>query len=88
MDKLALKNYIEQNPRLIGMRETSYPGLYVLKYKKRVFFDNVWNQFTEECRGTIVDQDFNVISRPFTKIYNYGIESKAPRLAGSTNIVA
>lgn len=88
MDKKALKHYVEQNPRLIGMRETSYPGLYVLKYKKRVFFDNMWNQFTEECRGTIVDKDFNVISRPFTKIYNLGVEARAPRMPLETPVRA
>lgn len=88
MDKSELKKYVENNPSLIGMRETSYPGLYILKYKKRVFFDDLWNQFTEECRGTIVDKDFNVISRPFTKIYNYGIEARAPRIALTTPVRA
>jgi hypothetical protein len=88
MDKNLLREFVEKNPRLVGMRETSFPGLYVLKYKKRVFFDNLWNDYLEECRGTIVDKDFNVISRPFTKIYNYGIESRAPRLAGDTEITA
>jgi hypothetical protein len=88
MDKLALKRYVEANERLIARRETSYPGLYVLKYKRRVFFDDIWNQFTEECRGTIVDADYNVVSRPFTKIFNYGIESRAPRLPLDTVIRA
>lgn len=88
MDKLALKRYVEANERLIARRETSYPGLYVLKYKRRAFFDGVWNQFTEECRGTIVDADYNVISRPFTKIFNYGIEAKAPRLPLDTVVRA
>jgi hypothetical protein len=88
MDKNEIKKYVEQNPSLIGMRETSYPGLYVLKYKKRVFYDDLWNRFTEECRGTIVDEHFNVISRPFTKIYNYGIESRAPRISLDTVVRA
>lgn len=88
MDKFALKRYVEDNSRLIARRETSYPGLYVLKYKKRVFFEGLWNQFTEECRGTVVDADYNVVSRPFTKIYNYGIEAKAPRLSLDTQIRA
>jgi hypothetical protein len=48
----------------------------------------LWNDFLEECRGTIVDEDFNVISRPFTKIYNYGIEAKAPVLAEDTKVTA
>jgi hypothetical protein len=58
----------------------------VLKYKKAVFFDNLWNDFLEECRGTIVDAEFNVVSRPFTKIYNYGIESKAPVIEDNTPV--
>ena len=63
-------------------------GIYVLKYSKSVFFDNLWNEYLEECRGTIVDEDFNVISRPFTKIYNYGIEKQAPVLAPETKVTA
>lgn len=83
-----LKQYVEENPKLVSMRETSYPGLFVLKYKKRVFFDSLWNKYLEECRGTIVDEDFNVISRPFTKCYNFGIESSAPKLPDDTLVTA
>lgn len=79
MDRLALKNFVEQNPDLVTMRESErYPGLFVLKYKRRVFFDALWNEYLEECRGTVIDRDFNVIVRPFTKIYNHGIEDRAP----------
>lgn len=89
MFKDELKNYIDKNPRLVKMREsTTYPGLYVLKYSKKCFYDDVFNRFTEECRGTIVDKDFNIISRPFTKIYNYGVEKKAPKLLPNTSIYA
>ena len=89
MNKESIKQYVENNPKLVTMRESeSHPGLYVLKYKKRVFFDSLWNDFLEECRGTIVDKDFNIISRPFTKIYNYGVESKAPVLANDVKVTA
>jgi len=75
-----LKKFIEANPKLVQMRESvRYPGLYVIKYKKRVFYDNLWNDILEECRGLVVDADFNIVSRPFTKIYNYGVEKRAPR---------
>lgn len=87
MDKKALQKYIEMNPRLIAMRSAGN-GIFVLKYKKRVFFDNLWNRFTEECRGTIVDKDMNIVSRPFTKIYNYGIEKNSPKLVPDTPVVA
>lgn len=63
-------------------------NIFVLKYSKSVFFDDLWNTYLEECRGTVVDADFNVISRPFTKIYNYGIEARAPRIALTTPVTA
>ena len=87
MDKLALKKFVEENPKLVSMRSAGN-GIFVLKYKKAVFFDNLWNDFLEECRGTIVDAEFNVVSRPFTKIYNYGIEAKAPVLSMDTVVDA
>lgn len=80
MDKQTLVDFIEANPKLVQMRESvRYPGLFVIKYKKRVFYDNLWNDILEECRGLVVDADFNIVSRPFTKIYNYGVEKRAPK---------
>jgi len=87
MFKYELKKFVEDNPRLVTVRSAG-DGIFVLKYKKRVFFDALWNDYLEECRGTIVDKDFNVISRPFTKIYNYGVEEKAPNLPGDTKLTA
>lgn len=87
MDQLALKKFVEDNPKLVSMKPAG-EGIFVLKYKKRVFYDNLWNDYLEECRGTIVDADFNVVSRPFTKIYNYGIEAKAPVLDPGTLVTA
>lgn len=89
MNKDALQQFVKDNPSLVTMREsTDYPGLYVLKYTRRVFYDALWNDFLEECRGTVVDKDFNVIVRPFQKIYNYGIEEKAPVLSDDTEVTA
>ena len=79
MDRESIKRFVEGNPKLVKMRASEkYPGLYVLKYSKKVFYDDLWNDVLEECRGTVIDKDFNVIARPFTKIYNYGIEKNAP----------
>lgn len=84
-----LKQYVMDNPRLVKARESSkYPSLYVLKYSKHVFFKNSWNDYLEECRGVVVDKDFNLISYPFTKIYNYGIESRAPKIKADTKVTA
>jgi len=86
MFKDKLKNYVETS-NLVNMKSAG-DGIYVLKYKKKVFYDNLWNEYIAECRGSIVDQDFNLIAYPFTKIYNYGIEKSAPVLSDDTEVVA
>ena len=87
MNQTDLKEFVLANPKLVSMKPAG-EGIFVLKYSKRVFYDNLWNDFLEECRGTIVDADFNVVSRPFTKIYNYGVEAKAPVLSDNTLVTA
>jgi hypothetical protein len=86
MFKDELKKYVETSG-LVNMKPAG-DGIYVLKYKKKVFYDNLWNDYIAECRGTIVDKDFNLVSYPFTKIYNYGIEKSAPVLADDTEVTA
>ena len=86
MFKDKLKEYVNSSG-LVNMKECG-PDIYVLKYKKTVFYDDLWNDFLEQCRGTIVDSDFNVVQRPFTKIYNYGVEEKAPVLADDVEVTA
>jgi len=86
MFKDELKTYVETSG-LVNMKEAG-DGLFVLKYKKKVFYDNLWNDYIAECRGTIVDKDFNLVTYPFTKIYNYGIEKEAPVLSDDTQVTA
>jgi len=81
-------NWVQANPSLVDVKATSNPDLFVLKYKRKVFYDGLWNRFLEDCRGTIVDKDWNIVSLPFRKIYNYGIEKEAPKLTDDTKIVA
>lgn len=87
MNKEDLKQFVKDNPKLVSMKSAG-DDIFVLKYSKRVFYDNLWNDYLEECRGTIVDADFNVVSRPFTKIYNYEVEVKAPVLDDDTVVTA
>lgn len=89
MNKNDLKKFVEQNPKLVTMKEsTRYPGLFVLKYKNSVFYDNLWNDYLECCRGSVVDKDFNPVSLPFQKIYNYAIESRAPKFQSNEQVMA
>jgi hypothetical protein len=86
MLKNELKEYVESS-NLVNMRECG-DGIYVLKYRKKVFYDNLWNKYIAECRGSIVDKDFNLVAYPFTKIYNYGIEKEAPKVADDARVTA
>lgn len=89
MKKEDIKKFVEENPKLVTMKEsTTYPGLFVLKYHRQVFFKNLWNDFLENCRGTVVDRDFNVITRSPTKIYNFRVEDKAPVLDDNVQVTA
>ena len=86
MFKDELKEYVATSG-LVNMKSAG-DGIFVLKYKKKVFYDNLWNEYIAECRGSIVDADFNLVAYPFTKIYNYGIEKEAPVLSDDTEVLA
>lgn len=58
---------------LIQRKESKrYPGLFVKKYSKKVFFDALWHTDDAllEARGHVEDADGNIVVRPFTKIFN------------------
>ena len=82
-----LKEYVNSHPKLVTKKPAG-DGIFILKYKNTVFFKNSFNQFLEECRGTIVDEDFNLVSYPLPKLYNYGIESRAPRIPLDSTVTA
>lgn len=68
-----LRKFVEENPKLVTRREsTRYPGLFVIKYTRKVFYDALWNDTLEECRGLVLDKDWNTVVMPFRKIYNRG----------------
>jgi hypothetical protein len=81
-----LKQYVSDNPKLVSMKPAG-DGIFVLKYRKKVFYDNLWDEYLEHCRGSVIDKDFNLISYPFQKIYNYGIEKEAPVFSEIDTIV-
>lgn len=44
-------------------------GLIVLNYDQ---INSPKNEITNECRGLILDKDFNIVSRSFDRFFNYG----------------
>lgn len=69
---------IEDHKSLVRIRKTSDPDLFVLKYSSRCFYEGIWDDFLRECRGLIVDKDYNLVQYPFTKIFNFRKEAGAP----------
>lgn len=79
MNSESLKNFVENNPNLVSKKQIE-ENMYILKYTKKVFYKNLWNEFLENSRGTIIDSEFNIISYPFTKVYN-PFEKNAPKFS-------
>lgn len=52
MKDYELYDWIVANPKLVQLKESQlYPGFAVAKYKRNVFYDDLWNRQLEECRG-------------------------------------
>lgn len=75
LDEFNSKYKIEEIMNDLIMRKESvrYPGLFVKKYRKKVFFDNLWNTSEEllEARGHVELADGTIVINPFTKIFNH-----------------
>ncbi len=77
MNNQEMKTFVESNPSLVSAKPVLDNAL-LLKYKRNVFFKNLWSKEILDCRGTIVDKDsFELIQRPFRKIFSQG-EKYAP----------
>lgn len=52
--------------------EGKYKGLSILKYSRKVFYNNLWNTDSRllDCRGRVVDEEDNIIVNNFTKVFN------------------
>lgn len=48
-----------------------YPSLRVLKYARKVFYENRFDNALLEMRGTVIDEYDKIIVRPFKKVFNY-----------------
>jgi hypothetical protein len=61
--------FIVEQPELVTVKHKD--NLRLIKYKRKVFYDNLWTPNLQECRGIVVDDEDNIVSFPFTKIFNY-----------------
>ena len=55
------------------IRQQTHPTLpyTILNYTEKAVFDKHWTPVTLNCRGLIIDNDFEVIARPYPKFFNH-----------------
>ena len=70
MNKETLEKYISEG--LITSRKHNELDLWILNYTPEVQYERLWDDVTLNCRGLIVDKDYNVVERSFPKFFNYG----------------
>lgn len=45
---------------------------FIYNYTPEVQYSNYWNEITMNCRGLILDDQYNIIARPWRKFFNLG----------------
>lgn len=68
LDKVKLRRYI--NLELVTARRHNTLPLTIYCYGRKAVFDQVWDDVTTKTRGLIVDDDDNIIARPYEKFFD------------------
>lgn len=45
--------------------------LHLYNYTRKCTYEKMWNEVTLRCRGLILDKDYNIVSLPLEKFFNY-----------------
>jgi T4 RnlA family RNA ligase len=65
----VLEEYIEKG-LVIKQNHPTLP-LSIYNYSRTCQYDGVWDDITLNCRGLVLDNEGNVIAKPFPKFFNY-----------------
>lgn len=44
--------------------------IFIYNYSAKAQYDRIWNEWTMQCRGLIMDKNNHIIARPFKKFFN------------------
>lgn len=69
LDIDRVNQYITEG-KLIANKHPEYP-LLILNYSRTTQYNKYWDDLTLMCRGVVIDEDGNVLSRPLGKFFNY-----------------
>ena len=61
--------------------------LRIYNYSAEVQYSNRWNDVTLNCRGLILDEDYNIVARPWKKFFNLGQVDLPIQLTDSVEIM-
>jgi len=70
MDIDEVKKRIDN--RLITVRKHPFLDLFIYNYTHKTQYNGLWDQYTERCRGLIMDGNGCVLNNPFPKFFNLG----------------
>lgn len=66
-----VKEFVTNHPKVVRSQTfEKFPGLRVLKFTREHFWAGEWDEVTEACRGTVVDDNWNPVVMPFRKMFN------------------
>jgi RNA ligase len=65
----VLDKYIQEG--LINKQKHPRKNIWIYNYTPECVFSKKWDDITIQCRGLILDEEGNVIGRPFKKFWNY-----------------
>jgi len=64
---------------LVSRRKHPTHPIYILNYTAAAQFDWVWNDVTLNCRGLVIDEDYNIVARALPKFFtSEQLEGKLP----------
>jgi RNA ligase len=75
LDEMLLNEMIDTG--YVGVHAHPTESLRIFNYTQKAQYDRVWNDVTKQCRGLIVDDENNVIARPWPKFFNLGEHENA-----------
>lgn len=67
--KETLQKYIDEG-WVISQRHPYLP-LTIYNYSQSTQFEKKWDDVTLQCRGLVIDDDGNIVARPFKKFFNW-----------------
>ena len=63
-----LNTYVEKG--LIEKNKHPFYPIYIYNYSRECQFLGAWDEITLACRGLVLDEEGNVLARPFKKFFN------------------